>query len=385
MDKLVKVAELLNSLNLETPFGTIEHRVVVAGEVRWMQWMNRAIFDEQGNFVRFQSVGRDITQRKQMEEALRQSETREREKVTELALALDELKRTQTQLIQAEKMSSLGQMIAGVAHEINNPVSFIYANIEPASEYVQNLLNLLELYQQHYPNPVKKITEQLKLSDFEFIKQDFPKLLASMNDGAVRISQIVMSLKNFSHRHEAKRKQVNIHEGLDNTLLLIQHRLKQRPLHSEIIVIKEYGQLPKLECFPSELNQAFMNILCNAIDALDELAVSRQRSQSTKKSNHDERLTKDFRPIIRICTEVAKDSRVLVRIADNGVGIKPEVQPKIFDPFFTTKPPGKGTGLGLFICYQIVVEKHDGELTCDSVYGEGTEFVLKLPLIGRLS
>lgn len=351
------------------------------GSLFWNEFCITPVHDETGSLTHFIGVQTDISDRKQAEEALRQSEVRERKKAKELERTLGELKRTQAQLIQAEKMSSLGQMVAGIAHEINNPVGFIYANITLAAEYVQDLLHLVELYQQHYPNPVAEIAEQIESVEPVFIKEDFPKLLGSMKEGADRISQIVGSLRNFSRLDEAQRKQVDIHEGIENTLFILQQRLKLQPERSEIQVIREYGQLPRVECYPGELNQVFMNILCNAIDALDELAASGQLSGVSEKSNNNAQLTRDFRPTIRICTDIANTSRVVIRIADNGGAIKAEVLPKIFDPFFTTKPPGKGTGLGLFICYQIVVDKHSGELTCHSVAGQGTEFVIELPIV----
>jgi signal transduction histidine kinase len=191
----------------------------------------------------------------------------------------------------------------------------------------------------------------------------------------------VGSLRNFSRLDEAQCKQVDIHEGIENTLFILQHRLKSQPRRSEIQILREYGQLPRIECYPGELNQVFMNIICNTIDALDEFAINAHLSAVSEKSNKNEQITTEFRPMIRICTNVANDSRVVIRIADNGGGIRAEVVPKIFDPFFTTKPPGKGTGLGLFICYQIVVDKHGGELTCHSVPGQGTELLIELPIV----
>ena len=344
------------------------------GKVKWVFATVVPIRDDSGAITGYLGTAKDISERKRAEEALLQSEAREREKAQELKLTLGELRRTQAQLIQSEKMSSLGQMVAGIAHEINNPVGFIYTNIEPAAEYVQDILHLLRLYRLHYPKPVAEIAEQLEIIEPDFIKEDFPKLLASMKDGADRISQIVMSLRNFSGLDEAECKSVDLHLGIDNTLFILQHRLKPQLLRSEIQVIKDYGQLPKVECYPAELNQVLMNILCNAIDALNESGIS-------EKTTGNGRLTTQFRPTIRICTDVTNDSRVVIRIANNGGDIKPDVLPKIFDPFFTTKHPGKGTGMGLSICYQIVVDKHQGKLTCHSVAGQETEFVIELPIV----
>lgn len=357
-------------------------------------------------------IGQDITERKQTEEALRSLTQREREKATELKLALTELQRTQAQLVLTEKMASLGQLVAGVAHEINNPVSFIYANVNPATGYTQDLLHLIELYRRHYPDPVAEITEQLEAIDPDFIAEDFPKLLASMKEGAERISQIVLSLRNFSRLDEAERKWVDVHEGIDNALLLMQHRLKQQPNRPRIQVIKEYGQLPLVECYPGQLNQVFMSIVCNAIDALEELKVERLKVEGSQElkverflaqrrsfsgdiakieglednlqPTNQQPLTQTHlqpaTPWIRIRTEVNDNNSVIIRISDNGPGMTKEVQKKLFNLFFTTKSVGHGTGLGLSISYQIVVEKHLGKLQCVSAPGQGTEFLISLPI-----
>lgn len=327
------------------------------------------------NFLpgRHLSVFHDITERKQAELTLRTLSQQEREKAKLLEQALIELQQTQAQLVQNEKMVSLGQLVAGVAHEINNPTSFIYGNIQPALEYAQDLLYLIELYQQHYPKPVVEIAEEIKRIDLGFITFDFPKLLASMKEGASRISQIVLSLKNFSRLDERDQKRVDIHEGLDNTLLILQHRLKQQSHRPEIRIIKDYGALPLVECYPGQLNQVFMNLIHNAIDALEDI------NQSWVMGHDKESFNSQF-PTIRIHTEVVDENCVVIRIADNGPGLTAELQPRIFDPFFTTKPPGKGTGLGLSISYRIVVNKHGGKLTCHSVPGQGAEFAIALPI-----
>jgi len=308
---------------------------------------------------------RDISERKQAEEALRQSESELRAKNQQLQQTLHQLKQTQAQLIQNEKMSSLGQMVAGIAHEINNPISFIYGNVAYARQYASDLLDLVQLYSKHYPEPVPEIKHELEALDLDFVGADFPKLLASMKEGANRIRGIVLSLRNFSRLDEAERKMVDIHEGIDSTLLLLQHRLKKHSSDCEIQLKKEYGLLPLVECYPSQLNQVFMNLLSNAIDALETHPCPR---------------------FIAIRTEVKHEggaihpSHVVIRIADNGSGIPEDVKQRIFDPFFTTKPIGIGTGLGLSISYSIIVEKHEGQLTCISTPGEGTEFVIKLPI-----
>jgi predicted ATPase/signal transduction histidine kinase/tRNA A-37 threonylcarbamoyl transferase component Bud32 len=277
---------------------------------------------------------------------------------------LFQLKLTQTQLIQTEKMSSLGQMVAGVAHEINNPVNFIHGNITPAYQYAQDVLALLELYQENCPEPPDNIQAELENIDFEFVKVDFIRLLKSMVEGTRRIRQIVLSLRNFSRLDEAEFKKADIHEGIDSTLMILQHRLKGKSNHEDIEVIKNYAQLPLVECYPGQLNQVFMNIMVNALDALDEFT---QQNQS-------------FIPKIYIDTTVINNERVSICIADNGVGIPDDVVVKLFDPFFTTKEVGKGTGLGLAISYQIVVEKHAGKLYYKPKEGGGAGFIIEIPI-----
>lgn len=293
----------------------------------------------------------------------------------QLAIALQNLKQTQSQLIQTEKMSSLGQMVAGIAHEINNPVNFITGNLSHTSDYIQELLNVVYLYQQCYPNPHPEIIARLEEIDIDFIIDDLPKMLSSMEIGAERIRQIVLSLRNFSRLDEAEMKPVNIHEGIDNTLLILHHRLNLHPNNTGIQVIKEYGELPLVECYAGQLNQVFMNILSNAIDALDPLIGNESLVRSNPEENSNSQL-----PTIRISTAVRNNNQVVIQIADNGSGMTEDVRKRLFDPFFTTKPVGKGTGLGLSISYQIVVEKHGGLLKCFSEPGKGAEFSIEIPL-----
>ena len=308
-------------------------------------------------------VARDISERKRAEEALQESELRERNKSQELETTLALLKLTQARLLLSEKMASLGSLVAGIAHEINNPVSFIYGIIDIAESYSKALLYLITLYQKHYPEPAIEISKQTSDIDLDFIIEDFPNLLDSMNQGVSRITQIVQSLKDFSHLDEATCKCVDIHAGIDNTVLLLQHRINQVPHRKKIHIIKEYTQLPKVECYPKKLNQVFMNLLSNAIDALEE---------AIAKSNILE-------PQIRIVTETS-DDKAVIRIADNGIGINQDVKERLFDPFFTTKEVGKGTGMGLAVSYQIIVDNHQGELQYISELGKGTEFVISIPL-----
>ncbi|MBD2043481.1 PAS domain S-box protein [Microcoleus sp. FACHB-672] len=316
-------------------------------------------------------IGVDVTERKQAEEALRHSEIQSRqlaqqaqEKAQQLEQTLHELKRTQAQLIQTEKMSSLGQMVAGVAHEINNPVNFIHGNLSHLNDYTTDLVDLIKLYSQCYPNPLPAVQDLLSQLDLEFVTEDLPKVLSSMKMGTERIRDIVLSLRNFSRLDEAEMKEVNIHEGLDNTLLILQNRLKAKSDQPEIQIIKEYGELPLVDCFAGQLNQVFMNLLANAIDALETVPLPRTITIRT----------------YAVPSASGGGNRAVICIADNGSGMSKETQERLFDPFFTTKPIGKGTGLGLSISYQIVVEKHGGTLTCSSQPGKGTEFSIEIPI-----
>lgn len=312
---------------------------------------------------------------------------REQEKSRQLEQSLHKLQETQAQLIQTEKISSLGQLVAGVAHEVNNPISFINGNLHHTSQYVNDLLNLLTLYNQEYPNPSLKIQNEIEDIELNYLIEDLPKMLDSMRVGTDRIKEIMQSLRNFSRVDEGIPKPADIHSGIDSTLMILQHRLKPKAERPAIQVVKEYGDLPLVECFSGQLNQVFMNLIANAIDALEEFYTTRSKLE-----------TKPQPLVITIRTEVVSASHltsggeestanpqtsadtVVIRIADNGPGITEEVKQRIFDPFFSTKPVGKGTGLGLSISYQIVVEKHQGNLRCISTQGLGTEFAIEIPL-----
>jgi two-component system, NtrC family, sensor kinase len=284
-----------------------------------------------------------------------------------LEKALKDLQNTQTQLIQTEKMSSLGQLVAGVAHEINNPVNFIHGNIKHATDYAENILALLSFYQETYPDPTPELAKLIEKLDVDFIIKDFPKTLNSMQLGTERIREIVLSLRNFSRLDESEMKSVDVHEGIESTLLILRNRLNLSS-SSEIEIIKNYGDLPAIDCYAGQLNQVFMNLISNAIDALEEYNAKRSYDDIRKNPSQ-----------IMITTKVLESSNILIDIADNGAGIPEDVQSRLFDPFFTTKPVGKGTGLGLSISYQIIVEKHQGKLTCISEIGKGTTFRIEIP------
>ncbi|QIR39747.1 GAF domain-containing protein [Tolypothrix sp. PCC 7910] len=289
----------------------------------------------------------------------------------QLTQALHELQETQTQLIQTEKMSSLGQLVAGIAHEINNPVNFISGNLLHVSQYAEDLLSMLQLYEKQVFTLSPDLREMAEQIDLEFITEDLPKTLSSMKVGIDRIRQIVLGLRNFSRLDEAEMKAVNIHEGIDNTLLILQHRLKAKPDSPSIEIVKDYGDLPLVECYAGQLNQVFMNVLSNAIDALED--------QSESKS-----ISKPDKGLITLHTSMGEMKgnikSVVIRIVDNGPGIPEALRSRICDPFFTTKPVGKGTGLGLSISYKIIVDKHGGIFNCESQPGLGTEFWIEIPI-----
>jgi two-component system, NtrC family, sensor kinase len=284
----------------------------------------------------------------------------------QLEETLTELKNTQAQLVQKAKMASLGQLVAGVAHEINNPVNFVYGNITVAMDYARDLLHLVALYQNNYPQPVAEVRKKLDNIDLDFIADDYPKLLKSMKDGASRISKIVLSLRNFSRLDEKEYKSVDIHEGIDNTLLILQSRLNGSNNGQDIEVIKDYSQLPKIKCYASQLNQVFLNLITNAIDAVETQSSPRQITISTKMNISE--------------SSSSISHAIVILITDNGCGMSEEVCCKIFDPFFTTKPVGSGIGLGLAICHNIVVEKHRGQISCVSALDGGTEFMVQIPI-----
>jgi signal transduction histidine kinase len=290
-------------------------------------------------------------------------------KKAEVQIIKQERELNQLKLIHSDRMATLGQLVASVAHEINNPVNFIYANLTHVNNYTQDLLALIELYQQGDVDTAAEIQDKIEEIDLDFLKEDLPKTLSSMKMGAERICELVLTLRNFSRLDEAQMKPADIHEGIDSTLLILRDRLKEKSGHPAIQVIKQYGNLPLIECYVGQLNQVFMNILSNAIDALYQQNLDGSQAE-----------LKNSPPTITIRTQVINSNCVEVSIKDNGIGVAESVNAKLFDPFFTTKEVGKGTGLGLSISHQIVVEKHGGQLRCISAPGQGAEFVLEIPI-----
>lgn len=284
--------------------------------------------------------------------------------------ALKGLQQAQSQLIQSEKMLSLGQLVAGIAHEINNSINFISGNLTYALEYSQHLLNLTQLYTKYYPEPVEEIKVEEEKIDIDFITQDLPKIIGSMETGATRIRKTILSLRNFSRLDEAEIKAVNLHEGIDNTLLILAHRLDAKnPGRQNIQLIKDYGQLPLVHCYARALNQVFMNIISNAIEAIEDYS---KKCSSEHRTNYSGTLL--------ISTQVFNSNQVIILIGDNGSGMSPEVSKRIFDPFFTTKTVGSATGLGMSITYKIIVEQHQGEIQCISAPGQGTAILIQIPI-----
>ena len=362
----------------------------------WINLTATLLHDGNGNPVYSLGMIENITEakrdevvRRQAEVALRRSEGQYRAKAQELQQALHDLQQAQTQLVQSEKMSSLGQLVAGIAHEINNPINFIYANLAYANQYQTDLFRLLYLYQTHYPQPVAEIQAEAAEIDLNFLTEDFSRILESMRVGSDRIREIVLSLRNFSRLDEAKMKPVNIHEGIDSTLVILQGQLKERRirkpdldyLRPAIAIVKDYGELPLVECYAGQLNQVFINLLTNAIDSLESRCVGQAvatRSGAALISAPGQTLP--AQPTIWIRTEYLAQEQISIHFTDNGVGITPELRQKLFDPFFTTKDVGEGSGLGLSISYQIVVDQHRGRLYCNSETGEGAEFVVQIPI-----
>lgn len=315
----------------------------------------------------------EVEERKQVEAALRSSEAELKHQKEQLSEAIQEIKNTQATLIQTEKMASLGQLVAGIAHEINNPISFIYGNLNHVNNYTKDLLSLVDLYRQALPDANPEIQTALEEIDIDFVGDDLPKTLASMQAGVERIRKIVMSLRSFARLGEADLKVVDIHEGIESTLTMLQHRLTEAET-GEILTLKEYQSLPLVECYAGQINQVLMHIITNAIDALQGEFLE-QRSMA-----HTPRAAKHGQPTLKIRTEQIQPDRIAIAISDNGPGMPEATQKRIFDPFFTTKPVGSGTGLGMSVSYQVIVEKHGGTITCESQPGQGTTIKIEIPI-----
>jgi PAS domain S-box-containing protein len=334
-----------------------------SGKIKWIQVNARPELQIDGAIV-WDAILMDVSDQQAAQAALRQSEAKLRQQTLDLENTLQELRRTQAKLIQTEKMSSLGQLVAGVAHEINNPINFIQGNLCYAEEYFQDVLNLLKQYQQQYPQPPESLQIAIDEIDLEFLLKDSQKLFESMQTGAERIQQIVLSLRTFSRLDEARVKAIDLHSGLESTLMILQSRLNAMYGTRKIEVIKHYGDLPLVECYARDLNQVFMNILSNAIDSLE--------SASKQSNTHLLQIT--------IKTQLLENQTIQVSITDSGLGIAEANLPRLFDPFYTTKEIGKGTGLGLSTSYQIVTKQHGGSLRCLSVLSQGAEFVIEIPI-----
>jgi len=353
VSKKIAQGKLNQRVNIQ---GSDELAKIASGFNKMANWIQTNTEKLQASEIALQQANETLEQQVK-ERTIALSEQKKQK--NQLEETLHKLQQTQAQLVQQEKMSSLGQLVAGVAHEINNPITFIHGNIIHVEGYTQDLLDFVELVQQCYPNPTSEIQDWEDEVDLEFLQEDLPKTINSIKTGTKRVRDIVLSLRNFSRLDESELKKVELHDGIESTLLILQNRLKQK---SAIQVVKNYSDLPLIECYPGQLNQVFMNILANAIDTLESSECENQPRQIT------------------IHTSRVDEKWVKIAIADNGCGISPLIQKQVFNPFFTTKPVGKGTGMGMAISYQIITEKHGGKLTCSSTVGTGTEFTIQIPI-----
>ncbi|WP_445291791.1 ATP-binding protein [Calothrix sp. NIES-2098] len=372
-DELSQLEQLItHSAQTLTPFRHEWRIITPSGKLKWIQSAAQPQLQKDGSII-WDGIVIDISERQAALRERKLAEAQAQQKAQELEQALQDLQQTQLQLVQNEKMSALGNLVAGVAHEINNPLGFLAGNLQPAKNYIQDLLGILDLYEQQFPDPGEAIAEEIEAIDLEYLREDLPKLIDSMKFGIDRIRSISNSLRIFSRADRDEKIPFNIHEGLNSTIMILKHRLKANEQRPAIEVITNYGNLPAVECFPGQINQVFMNILANAIDSLEEF--NQQRRQG-KFRPHSHQIT--------IHTELVQD-RVVIRIKDNGIGMSEEVKARIFEHLYTTKAVGKGTGLGLAIARQIIIERHQGSIDVDSVLGEGSEFIITLPIKAQSS
>ncbi|MBP0026758.1 response regulator [Roseofilum sp. Guam] len=309
----------------------------------------------------------EIRDRKKIQSSLEDREMQLKQQTERLEAALTKIQNTQLQLIQSEKMASLGQLVAGIAHEINNPISFIYGNVHYVNDYLDNLVSTIKMYRTSYPNPTENIKDFTEDIDLDFVIDDLKSMMDSMKTGVERIHAIVLGLRTFSRLDEADIKSVDLHEGIESTLLIVQHRLQETDRHPPIQVLKHYGELPNVTCYSGQIHQVFLHLIENAIDAIED-------------KSFDPSLSEDFMPTIEIRTEFTDDHQVIVCFQDNGIGIIDDIKNQIFNPFFTTKSVGQGSGLGLSICYQIIVEQHQGQLNYSALPEGGSQFTIQIPV-----
>jgi PAS domain S-box-containing protein len=350
--------------------GIIEPQLNSEGKQTWLETNKAPLHDVNGHVIGILGTYQDITKRKEAEIGLQELNQRLEFQAVKLRATLEQLQQSQIQLIQREKMSALGNMVAGIAHEINNPLGFLSGNLQPAQDYVKDLFELLDLYEKKLPQPDSDIIEKIEDIDLAYLREDLPKLLHSMHEGIKRIRSISTSLRTFSRADTEHRVPYHLHEGLDSTLLILKHRLKANEHRPGIEVVENYSKMPAIRCFPGQLNQVFMNLLANAIDALDESNQGKSFAEIQVKPT-----------CITVTTELSADQKwAVIKIKDNGIGMTEATQNKMFENLFTTKEVGKGTGLGLAIARQIIVEKHHGMIEVHSVCGQGTEFSIKIPV-----
>lgn len=357
-----------------------QSRVLSPKQIAALKALGRQVVSQLELRISLSQLKQEIAERQRAEAEIRSLNTnleeRVRQRTIDLEHALNELKQTQAHLVNNEKISSLGHLVAGVAHEINNPLSFVAGNVQYAQQYIQHLLSLVRLYKQEYSDPSSSLQQKMTEIDLIYLMDDLPRLVASMKLGTDRIQEIVRSLRNFSRVDDAKYQTTDVHSGLESTLMLLRYRLKAYADCPEIQLIRCYGDLPAITCYPGQLNQVFMNLLANAIDALEESCHS-HRLVSQPSSNQ----AKFASPTIHVGTEVINSNWVRISIADNGTGMDEAVQNHMFEPFVTTKPSGKGTGLGLSISHHIITQVHQGRIECSSIRGQGTRFTVEIPIL----